>query len=158
MLELMLLQIFFEVDECAVHLADTLSDIAKCRGDVEAKEVIANFVIDAIGACAFGIEFGSINNASSDIVKAAKDFFETSKFKLLKKFIILSQPELANFLGLTFLKNEENELFTWMYRETLQHRKKNNVKRNDFIHSLWEIMNEMKQRIEISKDSSLENG
>jgi cytochrome P450 family 6 len=108
---------------------------------IEIKDILARYTTDIIASCAFGIQCNCLKNPDAEFRSWGRRVFTpTFKIKLLRtmRFLI---PSSARHIGLTFLPTEVCTYFMKMVKETVKHREKNNIKRNDFMQLMIQLKN-----------------
>ncbi|XP_055588836.1 probable cytochrome P450 6a13 [Uranotaenia lowii] len=122
----------------------TMKDVAKRlwkqvqfeldHGDeIEMKDIFARFTTDVIGSCAFGLNCDSLENPKAIFREMGRVATEQSaKTKFLRDFCN-TFPRLGIALGIKVIDDEVEKFFFDTVRETINHRKANNVRRGDFL-------------------------
>ncbi|ETN58141.1 cytochrome P450 11A1, mitochondrial [Anopheles darlingi] len=111
------------------------------QGELEMKDILVRFTTDIIGTCAFGIECNTLRNPDSEFLKYGHRVFEQTSYKMLKVMFTMTLPKLAKKVGVKVTDTELETFFLGLVRETVEHREKHNVQRNDFLNLLIEIKN-----------------
>ncbi|CAD7086417.1 unnamed protein product [Hermetia illucens] len=119
---------------------EALTEFVKTNAEIDVKEVLACFGTDVIGRCAFGLEFNTLKNPDTEFRKYGRMVFEQMGGNTLKR-TITQIPKLASLLRLTIFSKEVNDFFLGIVRQTIEHREKNNEKRNDFMDLLIDLKN-----------------
>lgn len=125
---------------CTVPLQESIGQIADNNETFDAKDVMSKYTTDVIGSCAFGIECNSFKDPDSDFRKYGRLMFEENAIKAMKFLFSLSFGNLAKKIGLKNMEPEVAEFFTKVAVDTYNYRIKNNVKRNDFMQLLIDMM------------------
>jgi cytochrome P450 family 6 len=107
--------------------------------DIEVREFMAKFTTDVIGSCAFGLQFHSMTEDSSDFRKMGKKVMEPSKMASLSRMLRCFFPPLFRILNLRTFPKEVNDFFISVVADTLRYREINNIHREDFMDALSEI-------------------
>ncbi|XP_050085182.1 probable cytochrome P450 6a14 [Anopheles aquasalis] len=107
----------------------------------EMKDVLARFTTDVIGTCAFGIECNSLADPDSEFLRYGNKVFQFKLSSLLKFIFIMMYMETAKRLGIKGTDGDVEAFFMNLVRETVEHREKHNIQRNDFLNLLIEIKN-----------------
>ncbi|XP_037920499.1 cytochrome P450 6a2-like [Hermetia illucens] len=118
----------------------TLGKMLDEGSDFDVKELLARFTTDVIGTCAFGLECNTLNDSDTDFRKYGRMVFEGARFDSIKR-TIMQVPKLAETLGLTVFDKGIRNFFLGIVRQTIEHREKNNIKRNDFMDLLIDLKN-----------------
>ncbi|XP_055696262.1 cytochrome P450 6a9-like [Lutzomyia longipalpis] len=128
------------INAVAKELQNYLEPIAQRSEVVEIKDILARFTTDVIGSCAFGVECNSLKDPDAEFRRIGKRVFEYTKFELLQIFFVTIFPNLGRILRLKINKVDVSEFFMRILKETTEYREKNNIKRNDFLLLLMQIM------------------
>ncbi|XP_045520529.1 cytochrome P450 6a2-like [Pieris brassicae] len=127
---------------CAEKLHTVGEDIVKNGGEFDARELMARFTTDFIGACGFGIEMNTMNNDQSAFRELGKKVFTVP----LRNAILLAVwdlfPEVRNYICVS-----NNDVERELYNIVVEIFKQRNYKpsgRNDFIDLLLELIDKGK--------------
>ncbi|CAD7079519.1 unnamed protein product [Hermetia illucens] len=131
---------FPSIVEVSERFNQTLGEILNEDSDLDVKEMLTRFTTDVIGTCAFGLECNSLKDPNSDFRKYGRMVFDTSGIKSVKR-TIMQLPKLAALLRLAPFNKEMNNFFLGIVRQTIEHREKNNIRRNDFMDLLIDLKN-----------------
>lgn len=153
---------FGTVVEVGDHLTTTVDKAVKAAtadgGDVEIKELCARFTTDVIGTCAFGIECNSLENPNAEFRNMGRMLFEKPRHNQLVQAFILTNAKLAKKLRCKFLRDDISKFFMDAVRNTVDHRVKNGIKRNDFLDLLIELRAENEEEARQGKGIDLSKG
>ncbi|XP_055696565.1 probable cytochrome P450 6a23 [Lutzomyia longipalpis] len=128
------------INAVAKELQNYLEPIAQRSEVVEIKDIMSRFTIDVIGSCAFGVECNSLKNPNAEFKRIGKRVFDYSGLEFLRAYFLTMFPNLGRALRMKFNKEDVSEFFMRILRETTEYREKNNIKRNDFLSLLMQIM------------------
>ncbi|XP_055696260.1 cytochrome P450 6a9-like [Lutzomyia longipalpis] len=117
-----------------------LEPIAQKNQEVEIKDILSRFTTDVIGNCAFGIECNSLKEPDTEFRRVGKRVFEFTGFQFVRVFFLAMFQNFGRALKLKITKPEVSEFFMRLLKETTDYRDKNNIKRNDFLSLLMQIM------------------
>nr|AVL92851.1 CYP450 [Locusta migratoria] len=131
--------LFFLLDEMALRLVKVLETPAERCLELEVFEQMQRFVIDTVGTCAFGVEFETMLNYDSFVLKETQRMISGSFLKKIKKTLLLAVPETARAMGMRFVRPEDAAVFRWLTAEIVAHRRRNNVRRGDLIQLLMAL-------------------
>ncbi|XP_014207797.1 probable cytochrome P450 6a13 [Copidosoma floridanum] len=131
-------EMFYLLLECADHLERALTED---NDVVDACEVTARYTTDCIGACVFGIDMKALEDDESDFRRIGKKFVQLDKWRAFKVRFKQIFPGLFNQLGFIMYDHEINDFFIGTMIKTMEHRRKNNIKRGDFV----DLLNDLKQ-------------
>ncbi|KAJ6632804.1 putative cytochrome P450 6a14, partial [Pseudolycoriella hygida] len=132
-----------------VGVADELKNtidslIVSSTGEFEIKEVLARFTTDVIGSCAFGIECNSLKNENSDFRKYGKLIFASPRNSFLKVLFMSMFRNWSRKLGMKVVADDVSEFFIASLKDTIKYREENNIKRNDFLNMMMQLMKQGK--------------
>lgn len=136
------MKMMFEIVE---QLADTLVDVAEkasLKSDTQSVQIcdlLARFTTDSISSVAFGIDGNSLQNADSIVRKFGKEILDYSPMDLLKFFFLGCYPNLGRKLKMKVNKENTTEFFYKIFKENMEYREANSIKRNDFLQLLMEL-------------------
>lgn len=150
-----------EVSERLVKAVE--SAVASTDGDdIEIKEFCARFTTDVIGTCAFGIECNSLEDPNAEFRAKGRDIFSKPRHNQLLQLFILTNPKISKKLRLKAVTDDVHSFFLNAVRSTVDYRKKNNIKRNDFLDQLIQLRAENEEEarkgggIDLSKGLTIE--
>jgi cytochrome P450 family 6 len=115
------------------HFTTTLERETKISKELELKDLLARFTTDVIGSVAFGLECNSLNDPQSKFREYGRKVFSQTSFARFKMLIKMTFPSLARTFDINGRNNEIIQFFMNITNQTVDHREKNNVKRNDFM-------------------------
>lgn len=107
--------------------------------EIEMREFTAKFTTDVIGSCAFGLQFNSMREDSSDFRRMGHKVLQPSKTAAISKLIRVFFPSLFRLLNLRTFPKEVNNFFLSVVADTLKHRQMHNIRREDFLQMLADI-------------------
>ncbi|XP_011862719.1 PREDICTED: probable cytochrome P450 6a14 [Vollenhovia emeryi] len=132
-------EMFSLILECADHLVQYMEKIESDTESVECRELAAKYTTDVIGSCAFGIEMNALSDKDSEFRKMGRKVFTPTWRTMMRIRIRQMFPWLYEMSGYILPQTEVTKFFTSVIAETMDHREKNNVIRNDFIDMLREL-------------------
>lgn len=112
--------------------------------ELEMKNILAGFTTDVIGSCAFGIECNSLRAAHCRFREVSRKIFEQSVGQMMWMMFLMLFKGLATTLKLKATPAEVEKFFESMVQDTIRHRERNNVQRNDFMNILIQMKNSEK--------------
>jgi cytochrome P450 family 6 len=121
------------------RMINYLKPFAEKNEPHEMKEVYSSFTTEVITDVAFGLETQCLGNPDNEFRKMAKKVFEPDAWDSMKVFFVFAFEGLAKILRMGFNPKEVIVFFLATVRDTLEHREKNNVQRNDFFQLLMNI-------------------
>ncbi|XP_050077604.1 cytochrome P450 6A1-like [Anopheles maculipalpis] len=107
---------------------------------IDIKELLARFMTDVIGSCAFGIECNTLENPNSQFRQMGKRMINLPKLKSLKVFIAMMFPKQARALGVRYNDKDVSEFFMKVVRDTIRCREEKGIRRDDFMQLLIDMM------------------
>ncbi|XP_030388133.1 probable cytochrome P450 6a23 [Scaptodrosophila lebanonensis] len=107
--------------------------------ELEVTDLVSRFTADVIGSCAFGLECNSLQDPSAEFVQIGKRALTERRFWGLFDFFIFGLPQLARRLRLKVTMPDVEDFYFRIIRDTINHRVKNDVKRNDFMGIMIEM-------------------
>lgn len=109
--------------------------------ELEMKDILSRFTSDVIGNVAFGLNINSMENPDSEFREIGRKFFNPSGLQLMKMVFIGAFPKLAKKLDMILTPAEVSAFFLKSIEETVEHREKNGIERNDFLNLLINLKN-----------------
>ncbi|XP_037927186.1 probable cytochrome P450 6a21 [Hermetia illucens] len=119
---------------------ESLDQMLNDHREVDVKEILSCSTTDVIGTCAFGLECNSLKDPNAAFREYDCKVIMPSKLRLIRS-IFLRIPKLAAALRLPILSKEISNFFLGIVRQTIEHREKNNIQRNDFMNLLIHLKN-----------------
>ena len=132
-------EMFYLLTECAEHFEKYLDEYVKKDPIIECRDLTAKFTTDVIGVCAFGLKMNALADEDSQFRKIGRKIFEMSLSRIIKSRIREAMPWLFKLLGPLMYEHEINDFFIETMIQTMNYRKTNNIKRNDFVDLLMAI-------------------
>ncbi|EZA59932.1 Cytochrome P450 6a2 [Ooceraea biroi] len=123
---------------CSEHFERYLAEMVPIERIVECRNLTSKFTIDVIGTCAFGIEMNALNEENNEFCKMGRKIFR-SDLKTLVRNTLKDIPWFYKRIGHIFDDHDITEFMTNITRDTIEYRKKNNVRRHDFVDTLIEL-------------------
>lgn len=114
------------------------SSVAK-NEPIECRELAAKFTTDVIGVCAFGLNMNAIADDDSEFRKYGRVWLTNSWFNIFRRGIRSLPTWAANFFKPIVRNDEMINFFVNTLKNTMEYRKKNNVRRNDFVDLLMDL-------------------
>uniref|UniRef100_A0A1A9VV24 Cytochrome P450 n=1 Tax=Glossina austeni TaxID=7395 RepID=A0A1A9VV24_GLOAU len=132
---------FATIVKVAERLEQVCDIIANNGADqVEVEDLCARFTTDVIGECAFGIECNSLEEPRAEFREMGRNVFEKPRHSMLVQSFMFTNPHLARQLRMKYFRNDTSEFFMSVVKETIKLRQENQIKRNDFMDLLIELM------------------
>nr|ARN17937.1 cytochrome P450-14 [Cephus cinctus] len=132
-------QMFYLLLECGDVFEKYLDHLSEKNEPIECRDITAKFTTEVIGTCAFGLKTDAIADDNSEFRKMGIRVFSTSFMKTLQFILRQSMPWLYNILGKCMADWVVIDFFTKSIKDTIEHRKQNNIVRHDFIDLLIDM-------------------
>ncbi|KAK5638815.1 hypothetical protein RI129_013110 [Pyrocoelia pectoralis] len=132
---------FQTIVDCSPELVNVVGKCAKDNVPLDTKDVTERFTIDIIGTCAFGIECNSLLNPHSEFHKIGLRMFKQGPIDSLRSFTSMIFPQFLDFFKIPLLKKDVTKFFLKVVNETVKYREDNEIIRNDFMHLLLQLKN-----------------
>ncbi|NP_001165939.1 cytochrome P450 6AS33 [Nasonia vitripennis] len=132
---------FYLMVDCAQNLEEYVNELVKKDQPVECRELSAKFTTDSIGACAFGLNTNALHDENSEFRRFGRDLFASTLKNKFRRLLRELFPKLYAISG-QWLQNDATLFFIRSIKETTEYRKKNKVRRNDFVDLLMDLQNQ----------------
>lgn len=111
---------------------------------IECRDLCAKYTFDVLGNCAFGLSINSLSEEDSEFHRTFKNMLESKVNRMRHK--IRSFPYWIARLFKSFARNADmiNFLVNTL-KDTMEYRKKNNIRKNDIVDSLMDIKDNPQQ-------------
>jgi cytochrome P450 family 6 len=130
---------FYLILECANNFEKILDEMIENNNNIiECCNVSARFTTDVIGNCIFGIDMKALQDKDSEFCKVGLKFVNVNKWRAFK----------MRFKQVFMYDHEINDFFINSMIKTMEYRKKNNIRRADFV----DLLNELKDNSDQLKD------
>nr|QTC11273.1 cytochrome P450 3633A1 [Phenacoccus solenopsis] len=126
--------------EYAVRCIEPIEIMIKESKKVDIQDICFKYVIDVVGLWVFGIECNTMIGKSSSLVDAAQ--FALDNNATLRFLLCAIHPKLLDILKLRDFSEKTCEFFINLTRDTIEYRKKNNIRVGDLLDTLVDIVNE----------------
>ncbi|GAB0087591.1 Cytochrome P450 [Sergentomyia squamirostris] len=124
----------------AKEFQNYLEPHADSESDIEFKDVLARFTTDIFGTCALGIECNSLKDPNAEFRRIGERIFEFTNLDILKMFFLTAFPNFGRRFRMKINKPDVSEFFFRVLKDTIEYRETNNIKRNDLLMLLMQIM------------------
>lgn len=139
-----------------LDLSESMVDHLKIReGIVDMKDVAMRFTTDVIGSVAFGLDLNSQNEVDSEFQKMGLQLVRQSKFNILKFFILAVNWKWTQYFPFRKFSKQINDFFMKLVKDAIDYREANNIKRNDFLNLLIQMLDKNKVGDEKSSERKL---
>lgn len=126
-------------------ITDTLTNVLRLDNEsnyeVNITQRLAEYSTDVIGNVAFGLECNCLEDPNSEVRKYGKKIFKMSPMKILRFFFKSACPGFSHKLGLRSTDHEASDFFMNVFKETVEYREKNHIRRKDFLQILIDLRN-----------------
>ncbi|XP_066906829.1 probable cytochrome P450 6a17 isoform X1 [Halyomorpha halys] len=121
--------------------------------DVDIHDVMGLYSMDVIGSAGFGLNPGVLKNPESEFRAKGKEISAPNLRNQVRIWVFLLFPKAAKFFGISFQGKSVTNYFCNVIKNAMDHRKKNDIQRNDFVQMITQLKE--KRNIEIKTlDSS----
>lgn len=124
--------------DCSDYFEKYLNEIVSKDSIVECRNVTSKFTIDVIGSCAFGLEMNALKEENNQFHKIGRQIFHSSPKTIIRN-MFREMPWLYKHLGYILKDHDVDKFITDITRKTIEYRKRNNVRRHDFIDTLIDL-------------------
>ncbi|XP_055635074.1 probable cytochrome P450 28d1 [Toxorhynchites rutilus septentrionalis] len=135
-------------DVCARMTNYITQKIAQNECTFDTKELMTKYTTDVVSNCIFAIDAQSFTKEKPEIREMGRRIMDFNVTAQIVFTLVTFIPSIRNFYKFTFVPRDVQEFFIHIMREAIQHRKKNNIVRNDFLDHLLSL-EEKKQISEI---------
>ncbi|KAK9506049.1 hypothetical protein O3M35_008055 [Rhynocoris fuscipes] len=148
-------------NECSMKLDGKLKCLADNEENLDVKELMSRFTTDIICTCAFGLDVNSLDRPDNKLRELGKTIFTKFSWKIhIVRLLLLVMPFLRKMIS---VRTNSIELETYLLKtitDTVAYREKNNIRRNDFLDLLIDIMKNDNLSVDgrLGKLSSEEHG
>lgn len=131
------------ISDCGKVLEDHLiRNIKEGKDEFDVRDLFARYTTSIISSVAFGVDTDCINNPNHIFRKMGAKMLDSSIAKDLRQFMALLMPNLPKYLPMRFVAKDIEDFFLSVVNQTIEHREKNNVSRNDFMQLLMQLRNQ----------------
>ena len=128
--------------DCSQVLVDYVEKNIKSGITVfDFKDLLARLTIDNISSVALGVENDCINDDNNMLYKIGLKIFEPSVRNALVLTMAFFTPDLITRFKINPILPEIGDFIYSLVNQTVEHREKNNIHRNDFMQLLIELKN-----------------
>ncbi|XP_068084560.1 cytochrome P450 6j1 [Anabrus simplex] len=131
-------RMFEFVDECGKELVLCVNKYSD-DGRIEVKETMARYTTDVIASCIFGIQGNALRDKNSEFRQMLRKIFDFDILKGIKTAVSFFAPVLIIALKLKLIEDDVSDYIRNTIWTTVEHRKKNNVVRKDFLDLLMQL-------------------
>ncbi|XP_037955456.1 cytochrome P450 6a9-like [Teleopsis dalmanni] len=120
---------------------NVLNELVDQNAKVDIKELLARFTIDIIGTCAFGLNISSLRDPNTEFLVMGQRGLVETRYGFFGTALTSTFPDLARKLHVKQTPADIETFFLRIFRETVEYREKNNIRRNDFMDLLIDLKN-----------------
>ncbi|XP_054287788.1 probable cytochrome P450 6a13 [Macrosteles quadrilineatus] len=124
---------FMLMNSCSNRMVDFILGAIQDNESVEITDVFARFTMDVIASCAFGLETDSITDQNCTFFHTVGALLKTTKGRFYRRFIINFFPSFAKIFPIKLIPPEVTSMLTEVVRQSVEHREKYKMQRNDFL-------------------------
>ena len=139
---------------------DCLNEYSETGKEIHCKEIMISYTLDAIAKCGLGVEakaFVEPDGQFRQAVARATGNGRPNPWVMAKFLIILAAPWLGDLLGLSFIDEPAVEFFDKVITETIKQRKRDKIRRNDFIDLALDALKNAENEHKESDNDQFEN-
>lgn len=124
----------------------------KCQEDaVVIQNIIERYATDAIGYCAFGLNFNALSEPESEFLKFGQSFFKNSLITSLMDILRNVIPETYNWIK--FLESRQKYVkFYYTLKQSDELRKSESSRRNDLLQLMFDFRDECQLKTQKEKN------
>lgn len=134
-------EMFYLMLDCAEHFERYIERVVARDETTECRELAAKFTTQSIGVCAFGLDTKALDDEDSEFRKNGRALFESTFANVCRRTFQQFMPKVYELMG-PFKYSSAVLFFARSTKETIEYRKKNGVRRNDFVDILMDIQAE----------------
>lgn len=132
------------VQECAEELVDVIEKQTETDDVIDVNDFCTRYTVEVISSCAFGLKTNSIRNPDSIFKVMAHKIFVRNISNRIIMWTRAICPAIKRIFGLRFIKKPVAEFFYKLTEDSVNHRRSNNIDRNDFLQLLMKMQDEEK--------------
>ncbi|CAK1550588.1 unnamed protein product [Leptosia nina] len=140
---------FSFITERAEKLQMLTEEVAQLES-YDARELMARYTTDFIGACGFGIDMDTLNDEKSIFRQIGQRIFKRTPYDAIRAVLKYTFPDLCK--NITLLTPELETSMNYLVNSVLQQRNNESTGRNDFI----DLMIELRKQGKIVTESMTE--
>jgi cytochrome P450 family 6 len=123
---------------------DLIKYMQKNVGTIDMKETSARYTTDVIGNVAFGLDLKALDDPESKFREMGKRAFNLSSYDLLKAFVLATNWKFTKNFNFKIISDAVTNFFLDSFKQAVNYREDNNVKRNDLLNILIQLKNKGK--------------
>lgn len=131
------------IRDCSQVLQDhLLRKVKDQQAEIEFRDLFARYTTNMISSVAFGIDNDCINDPDHIFRKMGAKIFETSFKRGIIGMLSVFTPNIFKYISLKSVEQDIEDFIFSVVRQTVEHREKNEVSRNDFMQLLLQLKNQ----------------
>lgn len=120
-----------------------LRELLDENNELDIGDLLENYMIDCIGASAFGIECNSLKDPDNVFRKMCKIGLSKPRLSSKLQFFLNYKQALGRFFRIKLIRDDVSEYFLGIVQETVKNREDNNTRRKDFLDVLIDLKREI---------------
>lgn len=132
-------RMFYLLAECSEEFQKIVRHSVAGNEPVEVRELAAQFTMDVIGSCAFGIQINALTNEDSAFRKMAQKLSKPSYKSAFWRMLRTSMPTLFKALRVQVIDPAVTKFFKNVVSEMIKERQEQGISRHDFMDLLIEL-------------------
>lgn len=127
------------MDEVCVRMTEYINNKEKHNeSSLDTKELMSKYTTDVVSNCVFAIDAQSFAKEKPEIREMGRRIMDFNFSAQIVLLITTFLPSVKKFYKFTFVPKDVEEFFIRIMKDAIEHRKKNNIERNDYLdHLLW---------------------
>lgn len=133
---------FSRLVECGECLKEKMEEFSNSGQYLDIKDILQSFTIDNIASCAFGLECDTMKNPNNEFATRGKNIFKPGLKLMLRTLVSFIFPhDFLRKIKLRRTDYDTEQFFINVLQKIVEHREKNKVYRNDFMHLMLQLKN-----------------
>ncbi|XP_015378895.1 PREDICTED: probable cytochrome P450 6a14 [Diuraphis noxia] len=149
-------QMYSQIEECGKELIlNIFAQLKKNPNGIDIRDILADYSIDVIATCAFGLKLNVAKDDTSSFRSYGKTTFGPNIFYFLREILLMISPAILKIVRLPFFPKSATSFFGSVFKETMMYRKNNNIVRQDIVHALMQTHQDLVVNSNLPKDERL---
>ncbi|XP_025193066.1 probable cytochrome P450 6a13 [Melanaphis sacchari] len=149
-------QMYSQIEECGnAMIVNIRSELKKNSKEIDIRDILAQYSIDVIGNCSFGLNLNVAKDDTSLFRRYGKIIFKPSLSYFVREICVMISPAILKILKIPIFPHKTTVHFGSIFKETIAYREKNSIVRNDIVHALIQAHQDLVVNENISKDVRL---
>lgn len=123
-----------------VDMSEELIKTISTSKRYEIRDLCNRYIADIIGNVAFGLDCQGLKSDDSKLLEASYKIFHLSGLESLRFLFLNSFPEFGRKFNMRLIDPSVSSFFIQTTKDAIKYRKNNNIKREDFLNSLINLM------------------